>query len=475
MRGILGHLALTLRLNFRARQALVYGYLVPIFFLLAFGSVFHSSVPPLLHEMGQLVTITILGGACFGMPTTMVSERERGVWRRYRLLPASTAGLIVSAMVARYIIVLLAVLMQFGLAWCLYRTPFPAQPLGMLVAFTAVCFAFLGMGLVIAMLADAVPAVQALGQAIFLPMIMIGGVGVPLRTLPHWAQHVAGFLPGRYAVEALDACYLPGGAGLAGSKFALAALAVIGIAACIAGSRMFRWDAGQKLAPGAKPWIALALAAWAGVGLVAEKTGRLAVPIDLPARAAPAATPAPSPGVPRTSAIPAASPGEPKASPVPTAKNWRDITPAEIDSITFDKLPPDSGVVAPIVPNLDDLPADSMERVTGIEKRLEDWQPGLNGDLVQRVRNLLSVAAVFDVLEDPDEGAVGYVVLDYIRQQVPDDDLEKVLTCIIENPNAGSVMTSVPDLGAQGEITEGAARERVTMYAAKLLKRVLGR
>jgi hypothetical protein len=85
------------------------------------------------------------------------------------------------------------------------------------------------------------------------------------------------------------------------------------------------------------------------------------------------------------------------------------------------------------------------------------------------------VAAVFDVLEDPDEGAVGYVVLDYIRQQVPDDDLEKVLTCIIENPNAGSVMTSVPDLGAQGEITEGAARERVTMYAAKLLKRVLGR
>src|SRR3984957_19716144 len=108
MRGLIQHFRLILRLNFRARQALVYGYLVPIFFLLAFGSVFRSSVPPLLHEMGQLVTITILGGACFGMPTAMVSERERGVWRRYRLLPASTAGLVVSAMVARYVIVLLA-------------------------------------------------------------------------------------------------------------------------------------------------------------------------------------------------------------------------------------------------------------------------------------------------------------------------------------------------------------------------------
>src|SRR5271168_3566864 len=104
MNGILQHLLMTLRLNFRSRQALVYGYLVPIFFLLAFGSVFHSSVPPLLHEMGQLITITVLGGACFGMPTTMVAERERGVWRRYRLLPTSTAVIIFSAMVARFLL-----------------------------------------------------------------------------------------------------------------------------------------------------------------------------------------------------------------------------------------------------------------------------------------------------------------------------------------------------------------------------------
>jgi ABC-2 type transport system permease protein len=370
------------------------------------------------------------------------------------LLPASTAGLIVSAMVARYIIVLLAVLMQFGLAWCLYRTPFPAEPLSMLVAFSTVCFAFLGMGLVIAMLAGAVPAVQALGQAIFLPMIMIGGVGVPLRTLPPWAQQVAGYLPGRYAVEALDACYLPEGAGLAGAKFALGALVVIGVAACVAGARMFRWDAGQRLARGAKVWIAFALAAWAGVGIVAERTGRLAAPIDAPAPVA--ATPAPSTGV-------------------PAAPGWQGVTQAEVDGVRFDKLPPDDGIVAPVARSLDDVPADSKARVEGIEEHLQEWPPGLHGDLVQRVRSLLSAAAVFDVLEDRDEGAVGYVVLDYVRQQAPDEDLAKVLTYIIENPDDGSVVTKVPELGIQGEITEEAARERTGMYAAKLLKRVLGK
>jgi hypothetical protein len=156
-------------------------------------------------------------------------------------------------------------------------------------------------------------------------------------------------------------------------------------------------------------------------------------------------------------------------------KGWEDVTRAEIDSIRFDKLPPDDGVVAPVAQSLDDLPAESTERVAGIAKRLEDWQPGLQGDLVQRVRNLLSAAAVFDVLEDPDEGAVGYVVLDHIREQVPDEDLAKVLTYIIEHPNGGSVVTKVPELGVQGEITEQAARERMGMYAGKLLKRVLGK
>ncbi len=449
MKGLLAHLLLTLRLNFRARQALVYGYLVPVFFLLAFGSVFHSSVPPLLHEMGQLVTITILGGACFGMPTAMVAERERGVWRRYRLLPASTAGLIVSAMVARYLIVLLAVLMQFGLAWCLYRTPFPAHPLGELVAFTAVCFAFLGMGLIIAMLAGAVPAVQALGQAIFLPMIMIGGVGVPLRVLPAWAQRVAGYLPGRYAVEALDASYLPGGPGLAGSRFAIAALLVIGVAACVAGSRMFRWDAGQKLSPGAKPWILLALAAWAGVGIVADRTGRLAVPIDT----------APAPG------------------PVAafTSGPWQQVTLAQIDSVSFEHLPPDEDTIAPIENHMELLSPASKARVEGIRKQLPDWPPGRQGDIVRRVHNYLYAASVFDILEDPDEGAAARVILDYIRQLAPDTDLEKILTYIIEHPSEGPAIVQVPELGAKGEITEDAARDRSAMYATKLLKRILGK
>src|SRR5204863_3365185 len=126
--------------------------------------------------------------------------------------------LITSTVVARYLIVLSAGLLQLAVALTVGMTP-PAHPFDLWLAFTFVSFAFIGLGLVIATLADTVPAVQALGQCIFLPMLIIGGVAVQLATLPLWAQHVSAFFPGRYAVEGLQAAVT--GHGIPGARFSL--------------------------------------------------------------------------------------------------------------------------------------------------------------------------------------------------------------------------------------------------------------
>ena len=243
--GWIRHFLLTIDLNFRNPQAIVYGYLAPVIFLLAFGSVFRADSPPLLPQMGQILTITILGGACFGLPTALVAEREQGIWRRYRLLPIPIAWLVFSAMLARVLIVASAALVQVALARGIFGTCLPAHPGSAALAFLSVTTAFLGLGLLIAALADNVPAVQALGQCIFLPMILIGGVGVPLSALPLWAQKVAGFMPGRYAVELLQPCF-NAPAGLHGAAFRLAALAVSALAAGLAGTKLVRWEAGPR-------------------------------------------------------------------------------------------------------------------------------------------------------------------------------------------------------------------------------------
>ncbi len=82
MRAIASLVAMGLRLNMRNRMALIYGFVFPLIFLLAFWALYRHDEKPLILRLGELLTVTVLGGACFGLPTTLVSERERGVWPR---------------------------------------------------------------------------------------------------------------------------------------------------------------------------------------------------------------------------------------------------------------------------------------------------------------------------------------------------------------------------------------------------------
>jgi len=444
--GFFQHFTMSLRLHRRNRMALVYGYLFPLIFLGAFWVLYRHESVPLLQHMGELLTVSVLGGACFGLPTTLVSERERGVWRRYRLLPAGTWSVVLSTVLARYVLLLTAGLLQLGVALAVGMT-LPAHPLDLLVAFTFVAGAFIGLGLVIAMLADNVPAVQALGQCIFLPMLIIGGVAVPLASLPPWAQHVAAFFPGRYAVEALQACVT--GPGWSGVRFDLAALAVIGVAGAIAGAKLFRWESGQRFAAvGGKPWLAAALAGWALVGAAAEWRGHVA-PVAVEADRARLAAPAQQP--------------------------WETVTDDDVARLDFANLPPDYGVVAPIA-GPDEKPSEDMDRQLGqIESRLATWPAGRVADLRQRTLNLLCLAALPDLVQNPVERWMPGIVFDRLELSMPRRQLVQILTWIALHPEEGQVLVDLSAVGIHGVGTEAGVRERVRWYAIKFVARLTGR
>ncbi|MSU24237.1 MAG: ABC transporter permease [Opitutus sp.] len=453
MNGLRTHLGISLRLHFRNKMALLYGYLFPLIFLAAFWVLYRYENVPLLRHLGELLTVSVLGGACFGLPTTLVSERERGVWRRYRLTPVPTWAVVTSTALARYLLVLSAGGLQFAVALAVGMT-WPAHPLDLWVAFTLVAFAFIGLGLVIATLADTVPAVQALGQCIFLPMLIIGGVAVRLESLPAWAQHVSAFFPGRYAVEALQACVT--GGGFAATRFGLLALGVIGGAGCLAGGKLFRWDAQQRFAARAgKGWLGLALAAWVAVGVFAETRGRVApkVVAEAPPPAAPA-RPAPTP------------PPEPP---------WMKLTEKDVAALDF-RTPPDYGVVSPIAP-AEEEPDDSLrEQIEEVRRKLPTWPPASAGDEIQRVRNLICVCAVPDAIQMPLERYLPRVVLQQLTDTYPKETLIKLLTWIVQHPEDGTVIDDLSDLGVAGAAGDpNLVRERAYFYATKFIARLSGR
>jgi ABC-2 type transport system permease protein len=531
MNGLLTQLKVGILLHFRNRMALIYSYIFPTIFLVSFWVLYRYENPPLVRHIGELLTITILGGACFGLPTTMVSERERGVWRRYRLTPVPTASVVTSTVAARYLLLMIAGALQLALA-LLIGMPWPQHPFELWVAFTFVAFAFMGLGLVIAMMADNVPAVQALGQCIFLPMLILGGIAVPLESLPEWAQTLSAFFPGRHAVEAFRA--VVSGDGLRAGSFTLLALGIIAAAGCLAAAKLFRWDSEQRFTslPG-KGWVAVALASWIAVGVMSELRPRpssraavartqpadILLPADTPPAPSAAAPAAPEP-TPRTSILPTpkpsaaereksaalappeadrekpatrhASPEAPSAAPGPApdappapppgsprAEPWRSVTVADIDrEIDFTRIPPDCGIVTQIARPVVDADPDNSEQIDLMWYRLPQWPPGKVDDPVQRVRNILYVAAVPDVFQMPIERFAPLVVYERLEQQVPKEQLVQNLYWIALHPADGddSAAEQLYSFGIDnGAVDKVEVRNRAAIYAVKLLGRLLGR
>jgi ABC-type polysaccharide/polyol phosphate export permease len=487
MQGVLAQILLNIRLNFRNRMSLIYQYIFPTIFLIAFRTLYRGERYPLTLHLGELLTVTILGSTCFGLPTGIVSDRERGVWRRYKMLPVSAFSILGGTLVTRYLLVLTAGLVQVALAIAIGMPP-PQHPLTLWAAFSLATIAFMGIGLDIAMLAPDVPAVQALGQSIFLPMLIVGGVAVPLANLPSWAQHMSAFLPGRYSVESIQTSVT--GSGLA--EFDSLLLIVIGAAGAAAGLLAFRWDSRQK----PSPWIALALIGWVAAGLTAEwrdvvhsekiereerpsSTEFLAPPaspgggLGTTPLSAPSATPpaAQLEKAPKTVAI-VESPVKNAAGPA----TWDQVAQKDIDGVAFDRLPRDNGVVAPIAADDESADAPTVEQVEQLRAALEHWGPGKVADPVQRVRNLLYVASICDVFRIyPLERFVPIAVFDQINAVSASMDLPKILYFIALHPDSGGDsaarqihLLGLPDAPADTRLL----RNRNMLYAFKLLGRL---
>lgn len=451
-----------LRLHFRNRMALLYGYLFPLIFLVAFWVLYRHESVPLLRHMGELLTVSVLGGACFGLPTTLVGERERGVWRRYRLSPMPLWAVLGAVVVARGVLLVSAGVLQWGVAMGVGMTA-PQHPWALVVAFGAVCFAFIGLGLLIAQLANNVPAVQALGQCIFLPMLIIGGVAVKLASLPEWAQHVSAFFPGRYAVEAIQGAVT--GEGFDEIGFPLVALLGMGLAGGLAAAGLFRWDTQQRVEWGRRVlWLIPVLIGWLAVGAWAEREGRALVPPTGVVGEVPAAATGPASRV-----------AVPPVVPAPPEPAWAKITAADIASLNY-QVPPDRGVVAPFAGDSEEPDEFTAQELEAVRKKLYTWRPAFEGDDIQRVRNLLYVAAVPDSVQLPVERHLPPLVLRYLTDMYPEDKLVKILTYIALHPEEGGVIVNLGDLGLEAAVGDPwTVRERAYFYAIKFVARITGR
>lgn len=177
-----------------------WGILFPLAFVLAFAIRDPGNLEDLVPG---LLALTLLFGASSMEAIVITFERRIGALERLLLapvrLPALLAGKILGGMVfalATTLVVLILALLLFGLGginWLLF-----------VLAMTLAAAVFSSMGALISVAVKEVFEAQTLANAFRFPMMFLGGVFVPVASLPLGLRIVARVLPLTYAIEALE-------------------------------------------------------------------------------------------------------------------------------------------------------------------------------------------------------------------------------------------------------------------------------
>jgi hypothetical protein len=176
--------------------------------------------------------------------------------------------------------------------------------------------------------------------------------------------------------------------------------------------------------------------------------------------------------MPATSAVPATPD---RSGAIRDDSQYVAITAQQIAAITYDDLPGDTSTITPVAKSLESLDAAGQKRMAELRRQLADWAPGKDPSLPRRVRNLLDAAAVADITIDAYEGATAYVIFEKLTADVPHEQLMKVLAWIALHPGDENAVTTVPQLGLEGQASARQVQDRVEVYAAKLLGRLTGK
>jgi len=194
-----------------------WGILLPLAFVLAFAIRDPGNLDNLIPG---LLALTLLFGASSMEAIVIAFERRVGALERLLLapvrLPALLAGKILGGVVFGLVttaVVLILVLFRYGLG----GVNWPLLFVAMLLSATA----FAAMGALVSVAVKEVFEAQTLANLFRFPMMFLGGVFVPVASLPPVLRVVAHALPLTYTVDALTVAMAGGPWSAAGLDLAV--------------------------------------------------------------------------------------------------------------------------------------------------------------------------------------------------------------------------------------------------------------
>lgn len=247
-----------IRLALRNRAFFFFSLVMPLLFL--FGAIFifaKGSSSWVGYTLGAILTLTVMG-SFWGLSVQLVTFREQGILRRFRLAPVGAGAMLASSILSNYILTLPTVIIEILICRWAFHMHTWGNLWAILILVTIGSAAFSAFGLIVASVTNTMQETQMINNLIWTGFLFLSGATIPLAIFPAWIQRVSLYIPATYLATGLESA-ATNLASLAEVLTDVAALAIGLYVAFEVSRNLFRWEPEAKVPRSAKWWALAAL------------------------------------------------------------------------------------------------------------------------------------------------------------------------------------------------------------------------
>jgi ABC-2 type transport system permease protein len=234
-----------LKLKLREPVGTFFTLVFPLLLLFLFGSIYGNEPTPFLGGRGNVdnsvpgyIALIIGTTGMIGLPIALAVYRENGILRRFRATPLKPITVLGSQVLVNLAVSMVGMASLVVVGVFVYDLALPAAPLGALLAIIIGGLSFLSVGFVLASLLPTATSAQAVGMALFFPMMFLSGAGLPQQMLPQRLVDFSQYLPLTHVVNLLQDLWYGNGWNMT-ALLVLVGMTVVATAVSI---RYFRWE-----------------------------------------------------------------------------------------------------------------------------------------------------------------------------------------------------------------------------------------
>jgi ABC-2 type transport system permease protein len=263
-----------MRLALRNRAFIFFSLVFPMIFLFLFLGFFaRGNTAAVPYMLASVLALTVMG-SFWGLSVQLVTFREQGILRRFRLAPVGPGSMLVSSILSNYFMTMPTVVLEFVIARWIFHMQGWGNLLGVWILVSLGIVTFASLGLIVASVTNTMQETQVINQILWWAFLFFSGATLPLPLLPAWLQSFSLFLPATYLVVGLERVMVLK-AGALQIIPELVALAVCAAIAFVVSQQLFRWEPEAKVPRRAKLWAASTIIPFLLLGIWETTQGTL--------------------------------------------------------------------------------------------------------------------------------------------------------------------------------------------------------